>query len=685
MEGKVEDIIRRVLSSLNLPERCFSYMAGMILDDPPRTSSELHDMLEDFLTDGGVKRDTVKISLELWKNLLDVGLKVSEKVDRIVAEQMKSPVIVGEAGIGNEMITADYVDPFLGIQKAVVNFNSQDKGAKNIKQRRQAEENKSSVSMKGILRSFPPARVYHTKGEAKSKDISIDRFSIMVGGKTLLESACLRIAFPRKYGLVGRNGIGKTSLLAAMAAGEIEKLPKHLHILYVEQEVMGDLKNPLCHVLETDVEREELLKQQQNVHDDVELMMKINERLQLIEAATAESRAAEILSGLGFTQEMMAFPTNKLSGGWRMRLALAKGLFCQPDILLLDEPTNHLDLETVVWLENYIQGYEKTVIIVSHDRAFLNNVATDIIHFYNESLTYYKGNYDDFERVRGEKLLNQKRAHDTQQARIDHVQKFIDRFRYNAKRASLVQSRIKALSKMEIIAEVLEDPTCVFQFPEMEKLNPPLLRIDDGEFGYGDQTILKEINIGIDMETRMAILGRNGCGKTTLLKLLEEHITLKTGQLYKHRRLRIATFTQHHIDQLDLGLSPLEQLAGMYPNTPSEAIRAHLGSFGITGNLALRPICFLSGGQKSRVAFAAVAFKQPHILFLDEPTNHLDIDAVNALIIAIEGFTGGVVIVSHDQHFVSSVCKEIWVIKKNRVRKFKGEFKDYRKVIKGND
>ena len=685
MEGKVEDVIRRVSAVLSLPERSFSYMTGMIIDDPPRNAQELHDMLEDFLTDGGHKRDTQKMAQEIWKLLSEIGFKGSEKIDRIVAEQMKSPVIVADVGLGQEMITADYMDPFLGIQKAVVNFNSQDKGAKNIKQRRYAEETKGSAAVKGIVRTFPPARVYHTKGEAKSKDISIDRFSIMVGGKTLLESATLRISFPRKYGLVGRNGIGKTSLLAAMAAGEIEKIPKHLHILYVEQEVMGDEKGALAHVLETDVEREELLKQQAEMQDDVEKMAQISERLQLIDAFTAESRAAGILSGLGFTQDMMHRSTNKLSGGWRMRLALAKGLFCQPDILLLDEPTNHLDLETVVWLEGYIQTYDKSVIIVSHDRAFLNNVATDVIHFYSEALTYYKGNYDDFERIRGEKLLNQKRAHESQQSRIDHVQKFIDRFRYNAKRASLVQSRIKALSKMEIIEEVLEDPTCVFQFPEMEKLNPPLLRIDDGEFGYNNEVILKEINISIDMETRMAILGRNGCGKTTLLKLLEEHVSLHTGQLYKHRRLRIATFTQHHIDQLNLGLSPLEQLAEMYPNTPSEAIRAHLGSFGITGNLALRPICFLSGGQKSRVAFAAVAFKQPHILFLDEPTNHLDIDAVNALIIAIEGYTGGVVIVSHDQHFVSSVCKEIWVIKKNRVRKFKGEFKDYRKIIKGND
>lgn len=365
-----------------------------------------------------------------------------------------------------------------------------------------------------------------------------------------------------------------------------------------------------------------------------------------------------------------------------MRLALARGLFCNPDVLLLDEPTNHLDLETVVWLEGYLNTYPNTVIVVSHDRDFLNNVTTDTIHFYTEKLIYYKGNYDTFERSRNERLINQKKAHGTQTARVDHIQKFIDRFRYNAKRASMVQSRIKTLNKMEMIEEVIEDPTCVFIFPNVEPLAPPLLRIDDGAFGYSaDNKLITEININIDMNSRMAILGRNGCGKTTLLKILNDELSLTDGNFYKHRRLRVSTFTQHHIDQLNLAMSALEQLAEMYPTTPSEVIRAHLGSFGITGNLALRPICFLSGGQKSRVAFAAVAFKQPHILFLDEPTNHLDIDAVNALIIALSTFSGGVLVISHDQHFVSSVCDEIWVIKKTRLKKFKGEFKDYRSQL----
>lgn len=583
-------------------------------------------------------------------------------------------------GISNNM-SSNFTFSEAKVLTESVQVEPMQKRNKTMKKSKGKESKIETVGVPSERRVFPPPQVHHSHGETKSKDIIVDGYTMMIGGKTLLDSADLRIAFSRKYGLIGRNGIGKTSLLSAMAGGEIEKVPSYLHILYVEQEVLGDEKTAMESILETDVEREELLMEQAMIQDDIERMKEIDDRLQEIDAEGAESKAAAILSGLGFTQTTMHIATNKLSGGWRMRLALARGLFCAPDVLLLDEPTNHLDLETVIWLEGYLEEYENTVIIVSHDRGFLNHVCTDIIHFHSECLTYYKGNYKDFERVRGERLLNQKRTHDTQQARIEHVQKFIDRFRCNNKRASLVQSRIKALKKMDIIDDVVEDPSCIFQFPEVDKLSPPLIRIDNGNFSYKDKKILSDININVDMDTRMAILGRNGCGKTTLIKLFEEKLELNTGQFFRHRRLRLATFTQHHIDQLNLELNSVEQLSEMYPGTPIQNIRGHLSSFGIQADLALKPIHLLSGGQKSRVAFAAVAFLEPHILLLDEPTNHLDMDAVNALIQAVEVYSGGVVVVSHDQHFVSSVCDELWVINKGKVKQFKGDFKEYRKMI----
>lgn len=653
----------------------------MVIEEPPTDAQELFDLLHDFLKDGLVKGESEirNVTNDLWDKLQGDDKEEVQTIENMVAQKFSSVDISGQAEIATATITAESIEPAIVPQKAPANSNMRERPKKVMKKKKSKEIETKSVPTKEVFKQLPPPKCVHKRGESRSLDINVESFSIMVGGKTLLENASLKLANGRRYGLIGRNGIGKTSLLSALALCEIEKVPKYIYILYVEQEVMGDDRPVMQTLLEVDAEREELLKELNESHDDPEKYQAISEQLNLIEADTAESRAATILSGLGFSQEQMTWSTNRLSGGWRMRLALARGLFCNPDVLLLDEPTNHLDLETVVWLEGYLNEYENTVIVVSHDRDFLNNVTTDTIHFYTEKLTYYKGNYDTFERARNERLTNQKKAHGTQTAKVEHIQKFIDRFRCNAKRASMVQSRIKTLNKMEMIDEVIDDPTSVFIFPTPEQLPTPLLRIEDGAFGYTpDKKLISGININIDMESRMAILGRNGCGKTTLLKILNDEITLTEGNFFKHRRLRIANFTQHHIDQLKLSLSALEQLAEIYPTTPHETIRAHLGSFGITGNLALRPICFLSGGQKSRVAFAAVAFKQPHILFLDEPTNHLDIDAVNALIISLSTYTGGVLVISHDQHFVSAVCDEIWVIKNAKLKKYKGEFKDYR-------
>jgi len=404
--------------------------------------------------------------------------------------------------------------------------------------------------------------------------------------------------------------------------------------------------------------------------------------LEEIDAFSAEANASIILRGLGFSNEDLQRPTKDFSGGWRMRVALARALFANPDILLLDEPTNHLDLEAVMWLEDYLVDWPNTVIIVSHAREFLNVVCTDVYHYFENKLTYYKGNYDAFDTKRSETIIQRRKESENQKAKIEHVQKFIDRFRANAKRASMVQSRIKSLNRMELVEEIMNDPTCVFNFPTPEQLNPPLLKIEDGSFGYeADKPLIKGIEFGIDMDSRIAIVGSNGCGKTTLLNLLLGELELTDGQQSRNAKLRISMFTQHFIDQLDLKLSPLEQLMRDFPGNTQEKIRGYLGSFGITGPMALRPHYLLSGGQKSRVAFAISAWKNPQIMILDEPTNHLDIDAVNALIIALNTYTGGVLIVSHDQHLIQSVCDEIWYIKDKKLKKFHGDFDEYRQFI----
>jgi len=333
-----------------------------------------------------------------------------------------------------------------------------------------------------------------------------------------------------------------------------------------------------------------------------------------------------------------------------------------PDLLLLDEPTNHLDMNAVMWLEDYLNNWPYTLVIVSHARDFIDNVATDIIHLQNQKLTYYKGNYTDFEKARSDMIKNTKRIHDSQVKKIEHIQEFIDRFRYKAKRANLVQSRIKQLNRMELVEEILEDPTCIFVFPEPEKLNPPVLRLDNADLGYNGKVVVEKINLNVDMNSRIALVGANGCGKTTLLKGLDGSLIPMSGLCYRHSKLRLSIFAQHHVEQLDLELSPIEQIQKYYPDIETEKIRAHLSKYGISGNLALRPNYLLSGGQKSRVALALILMNKPQIILMDEPTNHLDLDAINALSIALNSYDGGLLIVSHDQNFVERVCNQIYMI-----------------------
>jgi ATP-binding cassette subfamily F protein 3 len=366
-----------------------------------------------------------------------------------------------------------------------------------------------------------------------------------------------------------------------------------------------------------------------------------------------------------------------------MRIALARALFCKPDLLLLDEPTNHLDLYAIIWLENYLTSWKGTLLIVSHQRQFLNCVATDILHLFSKKIEHYKGNYDMFEQVRYDRITQQQRRHEAQQKQIKHIQAFIDRFRYNANRAALVQSRVKTLEKMDVVEEVLSDPTLVIQFADPEPLTPPILQFQNASFSYpgSDRVLFRDLDMGVDLESRIALVGANGVGKSTLLNILAGEMEPTKGLVLRHGKLRFARFSQHFVDQLNLELSPLEHFTQTYPGVQPLTARSHLGSFGLSGDLSLRTINTLSGGQKSRLVFAIMAWRKPHVLLLDEPTNHLDMETIDSLVKALLTFRGGVLLISHDERLISLVCDHIWYFRDGKVLQFNGEFSDYKKML----
>lgn len=568
------------------------------------------------------------------------------------------------------------------------------------------------AEMEAIKAGMPTVSVNHNgnEGGGGPRDIHMNNFTISVGGRDLIQDCTVTLSFGRHYGLVGRNGTGKTSFLRHMAMHAIDGIPKNCQILHVEQEVVGDDTSALQCVLNSDFERIQLLdeearllSQQRDLEYEAETgnsgkqanggvdndatskrLEEIYKRLEFIDAYSAESRAASILAGLSFTPDMQRKPTKAFSGGWRMRIALARALFIEPDLLLLDEPTNHLDLHAVLWLESYLVKWPKTFIVVSHAREFLNTVVTDVLHLQGQKLTAYKGDYDTFERTRDEQLRNQQKALETSEKAREHIQAFIDKFRFNAKRASLVQSRIKALERMGRMDEIINDPDYKFDFPTPDdKPGPPIISFSDASFGYpGGPLLFKNLNFGIDLDSRIAMVGPNGIGKSTILKLISGELQPTSGTVYRSAKVRMAVFSQHHVDGLDLSSNPLLYMMRCFPGVPEQKLRSHLGSFGVTGNLALQPMYTLSGGQKSRVAFAKITFKKPHIILLDEPSNHLDLDAVEALIQGLVIFQGGVLMVSHDEHLISGSVGELWAVSDGRVSPFPGTFQDYKKMLK---
>ena len=546
--------------------------------------------------------------------------------------------------------------------------------------------------------------------QSKSKDIKVDGIDISIGGKRILLDTNLTLAYGRRYGLVGQNGIGKSTLLRALSKREVA-IPTHISILHVEQEITGDDTPALQAVLDADVWRKHLLKEQEKITKELaELeaerssmadtstdaarldqqreglditLSDVQGKLAEMESDKAEPRAASILAGLGFSHERQQFATKTFSGGWRMRLALARALFCEPDLLLLDEPSNMLDVPSITFLSNYLQGYPSTVLVVSHDRAFLNEVATDIIHQHSERLDYYKGaNFDSFYATKEERRKTAQREYEKQMGERAHLQAFIDKFRYNAAKSSEAQSRIKKLERMPVLDAPESVYTVHFKFPDVEKLSPPIIQMDNVTFGYSpDKILLKNVDLDVQLDSRIGIVGPNGAGKTTALKLLIGALTPSSGLISQNPRLRIGFFAQHHVDALDLNASAVGFMAAQYPGKSDEEYRRHLGAFGITGMTGLQKMALLSGGQKSRVAFACIGLQNPHILVLDEPSNHLDIEAMDALSTALSQFQGGVLMVSHDVTMLQNVCTSLWVCDNGTVEHFPGTVKDYKKRI----
>lgn len=538
------------------------------------------------------------------------------------------------------------------------------------------------------------------------RDAHMESFDISLPKRILTDASCSLI-FGRRYGLIGRNGVGKSTFLRHIATRQVPGVPSYLSILHVEQEMAGDDQTALDSVLSADHRRNLLLEEQAFLNAkssseseeftaaDEERLSSVHRRLVELDSDRATSRAAMILSGLGFSQESQKRATRTFSGGWRMRLSLAQALFAQPDLLLLDEPTNMLDFPAVVWLQEYLLQWPGTILVVSHDRLFLDAVTTDIVHLHAEQLVTYRGDYTQFVATRAERLKNQQREYETQLAYRQHLQAFVDRWRYNANRAPQAQSRLKILEKLPELKPVVIDAPIVFRFPKLDSPPPsPLVQLDDVDFAYTNKEgvrlapTLQGVTFNLNTDGRVAIVGPNGAGKTTLLKVITGQLDPTRGQATLNSRLRVAYFSQHHVDGLNnnstdplLNRTPVEWLASKYPGRLEEEYRRQLGSFGLSGPLALQAIGTLSGGQKSRLVFAGLALLTPHLLILDEPTNHLDIDSIDALIDAIKVFNGAVIAVSHDKRFVDLIAKEIWVCANTRVNQYEGSIHDYAKSL----
>ncbi len=519
--------------------------------------------------------------------------------------------------------------------------------------------------------------------------LTIDDLSFSVAGQPLFRGASARIPAGHKVGLVGRNGAGKTTLFR-LIRGELTpeggriSLPSRARIGGVAQEVPSSATSLLDTVLAADTERAALLAEAETARD-AHRIAEVQTRLADIDAWSAEGRAATILKGLGFDTEAQARPCSDFSGGWRMRVALAGVLFAQPDLLLLDEPTNYLDLEGALWLESYLARYPHTVLLISHDRGLLNRAVNHILHLEDRRLTLYAGGYDDFARLRAERRALQAAEAKKQETRRAHLQKFVDRFRAKASKAVQAQSRIKMLERMTPISAPEDAARAVFTFPAPEELAPPILALDRVAVGYDGPPVLRELSLRIDQDDRIALLGRNGEGKSTFAKLLAEKLRPEGGQVTRAARLRVGYFAQHQVDELDLDASPLAHLQRARPAEAPARLRARLAGFGLMADQAETPVAQLSGGQKARLSLLLATLDAPHLLILDEPTNHLDIESREALVEALIEYTGAVILVSHDMHLLGLVADRLWLVQGGRVAPYDADLEAYRRSLLAAD
>ena len=516
--------------------------------------------------------------------------------------------------------------------------------------------------------------------------LSIHDLTYRIGGRLLLDRASLTIPAGHRVGLVGPNGTGKSTLFK-LISGELASdggdisLVRGASMGMVRQDLPDDDTTLIDIVLAADTERASLMQEAETVSDP-ERIGYIYTRLEEISAYDAPARAATILAGLGFDETGQNSAISSFSGGWRARVALAAALFRQPNLLMLDEPTNHLDFEAMVWLENYLMRYRETLIIISHDRDILNKTVDHIVHLENLKLVSYTGNYDQFERRRAERLINQQALHEKQQAQKAKMMEFVDRFRAKASKARQAQSRLKAIEKMDIVDAVMADRVTAFVFPQPNEMASPLIALEDVDAGYEKgKPVLRRLNLNIDMDDRIALLGANGNGKSTLVKLLSGRLPPLAGKIHKSGKLKIGYFAQFQTDELDVALTPYQVLKEVMKEKPESKIRASLGHFGFDKHKADTKVGELSGGEKARLLFCLMSHDAPHIMLLDEPTNHLDIDAREALMQALNNYKGAVILVSHDPHLVECVADRLWLVAGGTVKPYDDDLDAYRNLI----